>query len=108
MKKLLAILVLSLISVSASFAGENPKLFKEINRKLKLDVSQVKLSKVHKNYVVVKFKIVDGEVEILGAVGSTELRQMIVDKLEAMDIDSEAKESKVYRYKFNFKAEGQE
>ena len=108
MKKLLAIIVLSLISVNASFAGENPRLFKEINRKLKLDVSQVKLSKVHKNYVVVKFKVVKGEIEILGAVGSEELRQMIVDKLEEMDINTEAQASKVYRYKFNFKAEGQE
>lgn len=105
MKKLLAIIVLSLITVSASFAGENPKLFKEINRKLKLDVSQVKLSKVHKNYVVVKFKIVNGEIEILGSLGSEELRQMIVEKLEEMEINSEAKSSKVYRYKFNFTAE---
>lgn len=108
MKKLIAIFVLSLVAVSTSFAGENPKLFKEINRKLKVDVSQVKLSKVHKNYVVVKFKIVNGEIEILGAVGSEELRQLIVEKLEEMDIDSEAKPSKVYRYKFNFLAEGQE
>ncbi|MDG1333271.1 MAG: hypothetical protein P8P74_13130 [Crocinitomicaceae bacterium] len=108
MKKLIAIIVLSLISVSASFAGENPKLFKEINRKLKLDASQLNLSKVHKNYVVVKFKIVNGEIEILGAVGSKELRQLIVNKLEEMDIDSESKASKVYRYKFNFRAEGQQ
>lgn len=106
MKKLITIFVLSLVAVSTSFAGENPKLFKEINRKLKLDASKVKLSKVHKNYVVVKFKIVDGEIEILGAVGSEELRQLIVQKLESMEIDAEANESKVYRYKFNFRREG--
>lgn len=105
MKKLVAIFVLSLVAVSTSFAGENPKLFKEINRKLKVDVSEMQLSKVHKNYVVVKFKIVNGEIEILGAVGSEELRQMIVDKLEAMEIDTKADNSKVYRYKFNFRAE---
>ena len=105
MKKLVAIFVFSLVAVSTSFAGENPKLFKEINRKLKVDVSEMQLSKVHKNYVVVKFKIVNGEVEILGAVGSEELRQMIVQKLEAMEIDTKADNSKVYRYKFNFRAE---
>ena len=105
MKKLIAAIVLSLITVSTSFAGENPKLWKEINRKLKVNVSQASLSKVHKNYVVVKFKIVDGEVEILGSLGSEELRVMIVEKLEDMDIVSESEATKVYRYKFSFRAE---
>ncbi len=106
MKKFAAIIVFSLISISASFAGENPKLFKEINRKLKVDVSQINLSREHQNYVVVKFKIVNGEIEILDAVGSQELRQLIIEKLEAMDINASSDESKVYRYKFNFHAEG--
>jgi len=105
MKKVVAIFVLSLVAVSTSFAGEDPKLFKEISRKLKLDASTLKLSQVHENYVVVKFKIVEGEVEILGAVGSEELRQLIIEKLESMDIKANADESKVYRYKFNFRAE---
>ncbi len=105
MKKLAAVIVLIIITVSTSFAGENPKLWKEINRKLKVNVSQVSLSKVHQNYVVVKFRIVNGGVEILGAVGSEELRLMIVEKLEAMNIDSESNRNKVYRYKFNFRAE---
>jgi len=30
---------------------------------------------------------------------------MIVQKLDTMNIDSDADESKVYRYKFNFRAE---
>lgn len=106
MKKLATILVFSLISISASFAGENPKLFKEINRKLKVDLSQMNLSRDHQNYVVVKFKIVNGEIEILDAVGSQELRQLIIEKLEAMDIQATSDESKVYRYKFNFRSEG--
>ena len=105
MKKLIAAIVLSLITVSASFAGENPKLWKEINRKLKVDVSQVNLSKIHTNYVVVKFRIVEGEVEILGSLGSEELRALIVEKLEQMDIVSDANSDKVYRYKFSFRAE---
>lgn len=102
MKKLVALIALSLLTVSASFAGENPKLWKEINRKLKVDASQVSLSKEHKNYVVVKFRIVEGDIEILGSVGSEELRLMIVEKLEEMDIKSESDETTVYRYKFNF------
>ncbi len=105
MKKLITAIVLSLITVSTSFAGENPKLWKEINRKLKVDLSQMSLSKVHKNYVVVKFRVVAGEIEILGSLGSEELRGMIVEKLGQMDIDSESEETKVYRYKFNFRAE---
>ena len=106
MKKLATIIALSLISISASFAGENPKLFREINRKLKVDVSQLNLSNAHQNYVVVKFKIVNGEIEILDAVGSHELRQLIIQKLEEMDINASSDESKVYRYKFNFRSEG--
>lgn len=102
MKKLVALIALSLLTAGASFAGENPKLWKEINRKLKVDVSQVSLSKEHKNYVVVKFRIVDGDIEILGSLGSEELRLMIVEKLEEMDIKSESDETTVYRYKFNF------
>jgi hypothetical protein len=105
MRKLIAAIVLSLITISTSFAGENPQLWKEINRKLKVDVSHMSLSKVHKNYVVVKFKIVDGEIEIMGSLGSEELRTMIVDKLEDMDIVSKSDESKIYRYKFSFRAE---
>lgn len=105
MKKLVALIALSLLTASASFAGENPKLWKEINRKLKVDVSQVSLSKEHKNYVVVQFRIVEGEIEILGSVGSETLRLMIVEKLEEMDIKSEADASTVYRYKFNFSEE---
>jgi hypothetical protein len=48
---------------------------------------------------------VNGEIEILGAVGSEELRQLIVEKLESMEIQADAEESKVYRYKFNFRTE---
>lgn len=105
MKKLIAVIVLSLIAVSTSFAGDNQKLWKEINRKLKIDASQVSLSKEHKNYVVVKFRIVDGNIEILGSIGSVELRTMIVEKLEEMEIKSEANENEVYRYKFTVREE---
>lgn len=106
MKKLVAIIILSFVSISASFAGENPKLFKEINRKLKVDVSKVDLSNSAKNFVIVKFRIVNQEIEILGTEGSDELRALIVAELEEMFITSDADCEKVYRYKFNFKNEG--
>ena len=105
MKKLVAVIALSLVSISASFAGDNPQLFKEINRKLKVDISKVDLSNSSKNFVIVKFRIVNGEIEILGAEGSDELRAMIVAELEEMFITSSADCDKIYRYKFNFQQE---
>ncbi len=105
MKKSIAVIVLSLMTISTSFAGENPKLWKEINRKLKVDVSQIDLSKSKKNSVVVKFRIVNNEVEIVGSEGSEALRELIVQKLEQMDIKASVDSNEVYQYKFNFRAE---
>lgn len=105
MKKLVAVIVLSLMTISTSFAGENPKLWKEINRKLKVDVSNVDFSSSKKNFVVVKFRIVNNEVEILDAEGSEELRLLIIQKLEQIEIKASADENEVYRYRFNFRAE---
>lgn len=105
MKKIVAVIALSLVSIGASFAGDNPKLFKEINRKLTIDISKVDLTNSAKNYVIVKFKIVNGEIEILDAQGSDELRNMIIEELEEMFITSSADCEKIYRYKFNFQPE---
>lgn len=105
MKKLVALFALSLLTVSTSFAGENPKLWKEINRKLKVDVSQIDFSKSKRNSVVVKFHVVNNEIEILDAEGSDELRALIVQKLEEMDIKSTAGVNEVYQYRFNFRSE---
>jgi hypothetical protein len=105
MKKLVALFALSLLTVSTSIAGENPKLWKEINRKLKVDVSQIDFSKSKRNSVVVKFHVVNNEIEILDAEGSDELRALIVQKLEEMDIKSTAGVNEVYQYRFNFRSE---
>ena len=51
MKKAVVAIVLGLMTMSTSFAGENPKLLKEIKRKLKIDFSKVDLKKSLKDQI---------------------------------------------------------
>ena len=103
MKKLIAVFVLSLMSMSVSFAGENPKLFKEIKRKLTLDLSKIDLSK--EKSVTVEFKIVNQEIEILKISGSEELQEIMVKELEEMFIKSDSECDTIHQYKFSFSNE---
>ena len=103
MKKLIAVFVLSLMSMSLSFAGENPKLFKEIKRKLTLDLSKIDLSQ--EKSVTVEFIIVDQEIEILKISGSEELQEIMVKELEEMFIKSDSECDEIHQYKFSFKSE---
>lgn len=106
MKKVVVALFVGLLSMSASFAGENPKVIKEIQRKIKVDLSGIQLEKSKKHYVLVTFKIVDQEIEILNLEGSKkELTDLMIAELEEMFITSKADASKVYQFKFNFSQE---
>ena len=89
---------------SISFAGENPKLFKEIQRKIKIDLSKVDLSK--EKSVIVEFRIVEQRIEIINASGSNELREVMLRKLENMLITSDADCNETHYYKFTFMREG--
>lgn len=106
MKKLAVLFVVSILTSSA-FAGENPKkLFKEINRKMILDFSDIQLNQRNKDYVMVHFKIVDKEIEITKISGSqNDLKEMIESKLNDMLIRSDYDANKVYKYKFTFEEE---
>lgn len=106
MKKVVVAMVLGLMTMSPSFAGENPKLLKEIKRKLTLDLSQVKLKKAESNFVLVQFRVIDQEIQIIDAAGSTpELQEIMICELEDMFINSKSESSQIYSYKFTFEKE---
>lgn len=105
MKKLVAAVVLSLMTMSVSFAGENPKLLKEIKRKLTIDFSKVDLDDNQDNFVVVRFRIINQEVSIIETEGSKELEILMIDELQQMFIKSDSDSSVIHTYKFNFENE---
>ncbi|MCR9173714.1 MAG: hypothetical protein NXI10_14525 [bacterium] len=106
MKKLIVALVVGFLTMSSSFAGENPKLMKEIQRKVKVDLSGIQLERSKKHYVIVKFKIVNQEIEILNVKGSKkELTDLMMQELEEMFITSNADPNETYHFKFNFTQE---
>lgn len=105
MRKLVATVVLSLMTMSLSFAGENPKLLKEIKRKLTIDFSKVDLKSSKENYVIVKFKVVDQEIAIIETTGSKELQKIMISELEQMFIKADSNWNEVHEYKFTFSNE---
>lgn len=106
MKKVVVAFVVALLTTSASFASENPKLVKEIQRKVKVDLSGIKLEKSKEHFVTVRFKIVNGEVDVLSLRGSKrELTDLMLKELEEMFITSNADPEKIYQFKFNFSQE---
>lgn len=105
MKKVVAAIVLSLMTMSASFAGENPKLLKEIKRKLTIDFSKVDLKSSKENFVTVQFRIVENEVEIIETSGSEELQVVMIEELEDMFIKSDSDCNEVHQYTFRFENE---
>ncbi|MCR9173715.1 MAG: hypothetical protein NXI10_14530 [bacterium] len=106
MKKVVVALFVGLLSISSSFAGENPKLVKEIQRKIKVDLSGIQLEKSKEHFVLVKFRVVDQEIEVLNVKGSKEeLTDLMLTELEEMFITSDADPSKIYQFKFNFSRE---
>lgn len=106
MKKVVVALFVGFLSISSSFAGETPKLIKEIQRKIKVDLSGIQLEKSKEHFVLVKFKIVGSEIEVLNVKGSKrELTDLMLEELEEMFITSDVDPKKVYQFKFNFSQE---
>ena len=106
MKKVVVALFVGLLSISSSFAGENPKVVKEIQRKIKVDLSGIQLEKSAEHFVLVKFRIVDQEIEIINVKGSKdELTDLMLAEMEEMFISSNADPKKIYQLKFNFSQE---
>ena len=106
MKKFIVALVVGLLSISSSFAGENPKLMKEIQIKVKVDLSGIQLEKSKKHYVIVKFMIVHNEIAVLNVKGSQkELSELMMAELKEMFINSDVDPNKVHHFKFSFSQE---
>lgn len=103
--KTLAVITALILSASA-FAGNNPKLVKEIRNKAIINLNMVDLNKEHKDFVAVRFKIVNGEIEILNIKGTQDvLEERVKERLESIRINSDYEENKKYVLKFNFEKE---
>ena len=103
MKKLVVLFVIGLLTMSTGFEKGIPDLVREIEKKVIVDLSNVELSEVHPEYVIINFKIVNGQINIQGINGtSEELKEIITKELYEIHIDSEYSEDKSYIYRFTF------
>lgn len=103
MKKLIVLFAVLLLTVSSSFATKNPELVREIQSKVIVDLSRVDLDEYNPDYILVEFKIIDDEINILEINGtSKELKEMIIKELCEIEVDSNYNSNFTYRFKFTF------
>ena len=103
MKSVIVLIVISVLSISTSFASVNPELRKEIERKVIVDLSKVDLNESNLDYVMVNFSIEQGKINIQEISSSnSELKEIILKKLYGLNIESESNEQQMYTYKFTF------
>lgn len=103
MKKLIVLFVISLLTISSSFATKNPELIQEIERKVIVDLSGIQLNEHTQDYVMVNFKIIEDEIKILEISGtSLELKEIIIKELCEIEVDSNYNSDFTYRFKFTF------
>lgn len=106
MKKVMLVLLVLVLSSGMAFANKNPKLLKEIKRKVTLDLSKVELKKNSKEFVIVKFNVTNSKVNIIEIEGSMdELTDLMMDELKEMVIQTDIIDNTTYTYKFNFEKE---
>ena len=106
MKKLVVAAAILFIAFGVSYAGENPKLLKEIKRKVFLDLTKFDFENTTKEFVTVKFKVDNHNISIISIHGSRDdLTKMMMEELEEMAINTSAEEGKVYQYRFVFSKE---
>ncbi len=104
--KAILVTVFVLIGVNYGSAGNEPKLFKEINRKTILDIRNIKLDKEKPAYVEVEFTVVDKKLSILSTKASLdELGDLLTSKLEEIVLNGTYDPGKNYRYRFVFEKE---
>ena len=103
MKKIIVLLALSVLCMSAGVSSRNPELSKEIERKVMVDLSDVELDKYSPDFVIVSFRIVANEIKILEISGTSKvLKELIIQELYDIRIESDYNEKQTYNYKFNF------
>ena len=106
MKKVVLAIVVAFLAVNVSFAGDNPKLLKEIKRKITLDLSQLNLERSKEHFVLVQFRIVEGEIDVIDVKSSgQELTDLMLCELEEMFIKTKTDSKTIYQYKFTFEKE---
>jgi len=106
MKKLIIAFAAIILTSGFTFADGNPKLLKEIARKIKVDLSDLNLEKSKEHFVIVQFRVLHGTVDLID-VQSTgqELTELMVCELEDMFINAKADPQTIYQYKFTFEKE---
>ena len=101
MKKLIFIAAILISNISLG-AGVQP-LKQEITEKLIIDLSMVELDKNQQDFVLVRFSICNGEIEIADISGSQkQLIQKVKSKLSKLTIEQVYDEGALYQYKFTF------
>ncbi|PHR47368.1 MAG: hypothetical protein COA32_08080 [Fluviicola sp.] len=106
MKTVLITILMILFSFGTAYAGKNPKLLKEIKRKVFLDLSKVQLEKDKEEFVIVKFRVTNQQIEVIDIKGSQdELTEMMIKELQDMVIRTDAEDATTYQYKFKFEKE---
>lgn len=100
------VLMVLVLSSGMAFANKNPKLLKEIKRKVTLDLSKVQLKKDSKEFVIVQFNVTNSKINIIDIEGSMdELTDLMMDELKEMVIQTDIIDNTTYTYKFNFEKE---
>lgn len=103
MKKLVLVFAFGFFSLSSLFAASTPDLESEMTEKVVIDLSDIRLDKYTEDYVLVSFKIVNGEIKINEIKGSqVELTKAIIKELVQMKIESSYDPNETYQYKFTF------
>lgn len=106
MKKVAVAFIVALLTFSNSFAGENPKLLKEIKRKITLDLSKIKLEQSKENFVLVQFRVKNGEIDVINVEGTEEkLTELMLCELEEMFINTKTDPHTIHQFKFTFTKE---
>lgn len=101
----MSVLVAMLFMGITSFAGngEPGGLLKELKKKVSVDLNGMEINKTKKDYVIVSFRIVDGEIKILEVNGTNKyLKDKMIEKLCSLNVESTYDPSKTYNYKFTF------
>ncbi|MFA7272349.1 MAG: hypothetical protein WC044_00685 [Crocinitomicaceae bacterium] len=103
MKKAAFILALGFFMSNLAFAGTNPNLKKLLNRKVNIDLSHIELNPYQPDFVDVRFKIVEGEIQIESIHATqSDLKKEIIKALNKLEVTCDYVEGETYEYKFTF------
>ena len=99
------LVALSLIIAASVFAGNEPTLFKEINRKTIVDLSDIVLEDGVSSMNVI-FYLRKNKIHVLQMEGNNKkLKEKLKQKLEKIVLKDNYDEKKIYRYRFVFEQE---